>query len=108
MNNQYLIPANTKRGQLILGWFRPFDLMLFGCGILVTFILLAFLPLTNTFLTILILSPAIITGFLVMPVPYYHNMLNIIVELYEFLTNRQTYRWKGWCYKDVTKSKRKK
>ena len=100
MNGNFLIPANTKRGKLILGLFRPFDLALFGCGLLVTFILLAFLPLVNTWVVILILSPAFITAFLVMPVPYYHNMLNIIVELYEYLTNRQTYRWKGWCWKN--------
>ena len=103
MYNQYLIPANTKRGRLILGWFRPFDIILFGSGILVTLLLLAFLPLENTWLVILMLAPAIITGFLVMPVPYYHNMLNIIVELYEYLTNRQTYRWKGWCWRDGKK-----
>ena len=107
MYDNYLIPANTKRGQLILGLFRPFDLILFGSGILVTLVLLAFLPLEEVSVTILVLSPALITGFLVMPVPYYHNMLTIIVELYEFLTNRQTYRWKGWCYKSVvTKGKK--
>ncbi len=103
MYEQYLIPANTKRGQLILGWFRPFDLALFGCGILFTLLLLAFLNQTGTGFIILELSPALVTGFLVMPVPYYHNMLNIIVEMYQFLTNRQTYRWKGWCYKNVSK-----
>ena len=103
MDNQYLIPANTKRGQLILGWFRPFDLALFGSGILVTLLMLAFLPLESLAVTILALSPAIITGFLVIPIPYYHNMLNVVVETYEFLTNRQTYRWKGWCYKSVNK-----
>lgn len=95
----YLIPANTKRGQLILGLFRKFDLILFGSGILVTMLLLAFLPLSSTLVTILALAPGLVTGFLVMPVPYYHNMLNVIVEMYEFLTNRQTYRWKGWCWK---------
>ena len=100
MYGQYLIPANTKRGKLILGWFRPFDLALFASGVFVTVILLAFLPLSSTLVTILILCPAVITGFLVMPVPYYHNMLNVIMELYEYLTNRQTYRWKGWCWKD--------
>lgn len=103
MYNQYLIPANTKRGQLILGLFRPFDLALFGSGIFITILLLAFLPLSSTIVTILVLSPALITGFLVMPVPYYHNMLNVIIEMYEFLTTRQTYRWKGWCYKNVSK-----
>lgn len=99
MNRNYLIPANTKKGRLILGLFRPFDLALFGSGILVSVILLAFLPLNSTALTIILLSPAFICAFLVMPVPYYHNMLNILTELYEFLTNRQTYRWKGWCWK---------
>ena len=107
MYNDYLIPANTKRGKLILGLFRPFDLMLFGTGFFITIILLAFLPLTSTLVTVLILSPALITGFLVLPVPYYHNMLVVIMEAYDFFTNRQTYRWKGWCYRDVS-SKRKK
>ena len=108
MYDQYLIPANTKRGQLILGLFRPFDLYLFGGGILVTFLLIAFLPLSSTAITIICLAPAIITGFLVMPVPYYHNMLTIIVEGYEFLTNRQKYKWKGWCYRNVVIKKRKR
>ena len=106
MDQHYLIPANTKRGQLILGLFRPFDLYLFGAGVLVSFLLIAFLPLTSTAVTILCVSPAIITGFLVMPVPYYHNMLTIIIEGYEFLTSRQKYRWKGWCYKNVVKRKK--
>lgn len=100
MYNEYLIPANTKRGKLIFGWFRPFDLALLGSGVVITLLLLAFLPLTSTIVTILALAPALICVFLVLPVPYYHNMLNIIVELYEYLTNRQTYRWKGWCFRD--------
>lgn len=101
----YLIPANTKKGQLILGLFRPFDLALFGTGILVTVIFLAIMPLNSTAVTILVLCPAVITGFLVMPVPYYHNILNIIIELYEFLTNNQEYKWRGWCYKNGKKNR---
>ncbi|MBR3145778.1 MAG: hypothetical protein IKF47_00800 [Bacilli bacterium] len=103
MLEEYLIPANTKRGRLLFGWFRPFDLALLGSGILITFVLLAFVPMYSAWMVILILAPALITAFLVMPVPYYHNMLNIIVELYEYLTNRQTYRWKGWCWRDGKK-----
>ena len=80
MYDQYLIPANTKRGQLILGWFRKFDLILFGSGILVSLILLAFLQFDDIISVIIGLAPALITGFLVMPVPNYHNMLNVIVE----------------------------
>lgn len=100
----YLIPANTKKGQLILGIFRKFDLILFGTGVFITIVLLAIMPLTSTIVTIFVLSPAVICGFLVMPVPYYHNMLNIIIEAYEFLTNRQIYKWKGWCYKYANKT----
>lgn len=99
----YLIPANTKRGQLILGLFKPFDLVLFSTGVLITFIFLAIMPLESTLVTILVLSPAVVTGFLVLPVPYYHNILNILIEMYEFLTNRQTYRWKGWCFRSGQK-----
>ncbi|MBR1936563.1 MAG: hypothetical protein IJ842_02605 [Bacilli bacterium] len=101
----YLIPANTKKGQLILGLFRPFDLILFGSGVLVSILLLSFLPLGDVWVTILALAPGLITGFLVLPVKYYHNMLNILVELYEFITNRQTYKWKGWCWRDGKKVK---
>ena len=109
MDDNYLIPANTKRGKLIFTYFRPFDLYLFGGGILATFILLAFLPLTNTLVAIMCLLPALITGFLVVPIPNYHNMLTIIIEAYEFLTNRQKYRWKGWCWKSgVIKKNRHK
>lgn len=103
--NNYLIPANTKSGRLILGIFRPFDLILFCTGVLITVTLLAIMPLSSPIITILILSPALICGFLVLPVPYYHNMLTIIIELYEFMTNRQTYRWRGWCYKVGKKNK---
>ena len=95
----YLIPANTKRGRLILGFFKPMDLTILCSGILVTVFLMAVLEMSSPLTTIFVLSPEVICGFLVLPVPYYHNVLNIIIELYEFITNRQTYRWKGWCYK---------
>ena len=108
MYDQYLIPANTKRGKLILGWFRPFDLILFGTGILMTMIFLAFIPMDNVMVTIIVLAPAVITGFLVVPVPYYHNILNIVVEMYQFYTGRRQYLWEGWCYKSGSVKKRGK
>ena len=89
MYNNYLIPANTKKGQLILGIFRPFDLALFASGVFLTLVLLAFMPLASLGVVILVLAPALITGFLVAPVPYYHNMLNIIVENIQYLDFRK-------------------
>ena len=93
----YLIPANTKTGKLIFGMFKPFDLILFGTGVSITLIFMVLLPLSSMLVTILILLPAFITGFLVVPVPYYHNMLNVISELIEFFMNQRHYKWKGWC-----------
>ena len=102
----YLIPANTKKGKLILGMFKPFDLTLFGIGILITFTFLAILPLSSTLVTILVLSPAVVTGFLVFPIPYYHNVLTFLIEMRDFLQNTQEYEWKGWCYRSGNKKHR--
>lgn len=96
----YLIPANTKKGMLILGVFKPFDLILFGTGVGISVLLLAFLPMVDTVTVILVLIPAFVTGFLVVPIPNYHNLLTVIGELYEFLTSRQKYYWKGWCIRN--------
>lgn len=105
--NNYLIPANTKKGQLILGLFKPFDLILFGSGIGITLIFMLILPLTSTAMTIVAILPALITGFLVVPVPNYHNMLTVIAELIEFLNTQRRYEWKGWCIGSEYKEKRK-
>ena len=105
----YLIPANTKKGQLILGLFRPVDLILFGSGILVTLVFLLAIEMTSTLVTIIILLPALVTGFLVVPVPYYHNMLIVILELIDFFKNQRKYEWKGWCVSlGIKKQKYKK
>ena len=97
--NNYLIPANTKKGQLILGIFRPFDLILFLSGVSITVILLMILPLSSMVVALLALFPALICGFLVMPLPYYHNVLNVLVEMYAFFTTQRKYKWRGWCFK---------
>ena len=98
--NNYLRPANSKSGQLILGLFRPIDIWILSIGIIISVFLLAFVSIDTLGTTILILSPGVISGLLVFPIPYYHNTLTVITELYEFLTSRQQYRWKGWCYNE--------
>lgn len=98
----YLIPANTKRGTLIFGLFRPIDLGIFGTGVGLSLlaILICQNMLSSTIITVLCIAPALISGILVAPVPYYHNVLNVLVEGYEFITTRQKLVWKGWCYLD--------
>jgi len=95
--NNYLIPANSKKSQLILGFFTPIDLILFGSGVGLTLILLIIIQSANIGLMLMIIAPALITGFLVMPVPYYHNVLQFIVNIYIFYSEKRKYVWKGWC-----------
>lgn len=99
--NNYLIPANSKKSLLIFGMFKPFDLILFGCGLGVTLILLMIFSPNGFGFAILDLAPALITGFLVLPIPNYHNTLHVIKTVYKFYTSRQRFIWKGWCVKDA-------
>lgn len=101
MRGNYLIPANSKKSEMILGMFTTVDLILFLSGIGLTLILLLAIH-TDSFLgMILILLPALIASFLVFPVPNYHNILQLIMNIYSFYFIKQrTYKWKGWCYKD--------
>lgn len=96
MENNYLIPANSKKSQLILGFFTPTDLILFGSGVGLTLILLIIIQSASIGLMILILAPALITGFLVLPVQYYHNVLQFIINIYTFYSKTRKYLWKGW------------
>ncbi|MEG0026181.1 MAG: hypothetical protein RR847_02460 [Bacilli bacterium] len=96
--NGFLIPANSKKSMLIFGLFNKFDLILFGSGVSISFILLMVLPVDNIWVALAAIGPGLITGFLVMPVPNYHNILTIIQSMFRFYTNRQKFIWKGWCY----------
>ena len=96
VENNYLIPANSKKSQLILGFFTPMDLMLFGSGVGLTLILLIIIQSASIGLMMLILAPALITGFLVLPVPHYHNVLQFIINIYTFYSEQRKYLWRGW------------
>lgn len=107
MNGNYLIPANTKRGKLILGLFMPIDLILFGSGLTITLILVMILPMDIVWVAILAILPGVVTGLLVLPVAYYHNVRQLLVEIFEYLTKRNRFVWKGWCFLDESESKSK-
>ena len=100
MNNQFLIPANTKKGSLIFGIFMPVDLVIFLTGIGITLLALVIMSSTNTmdnFTSILGILPALVAVFLVFPFPNYHNVRTAIGEVITFYTSRQKYVWRGWC-----------
>ena len=96
--NEYLIPANSKKSMLLFGLFRPFDLALFGTGVGITLLLLMILPISELVYAVIALAPALITGFLVFPVPNYYNVRTVIMSVWRFYTERRVYYWKGWCF----------
>ena len=98
--NNYIIPANSKRSQLILSIFTPLDLTLFGSGCSITILLLMIFKNASFGQMILIILPALITGFLVLPVMYYHNILQLLINIIKYFTGRREYCWKGWCICD--------
>ena len=110
MNGNYLVPANTKRGQLILGLFQPIDLIILGVGVISTLILIVILPMDVVWFAVLAITPGLVAGFLVLPVAYYHNIRQLLTEMIKYLNSRKRYMWKGWCFLDeseYTESKSK-
>jgi len=105
VRGNYLIPANAKRGQYIFGLFRPVDLIIFGVGITATLILVAVMPMDQTWAAVISVIPGIVCSLLVAPVAYYHNILQLIIELIQFFSNRRIYIWKGWCMFNETRNK---
>ena len=97
MKGQFLIPANAKKSMLIFGLFNTMDLIIFGSGIGLSLLLLILLPVEQLLYASIALAPALITGFLVFPIPNYHNCLRFFISLYIFFTTRQKFIWKGWC-----------
>lgn len=93
----YLIPANTKKSQLFFGLFNGFDLILFGTGVGISLLLMVILPIEDLKWAILAITPGLVTGFLVFPIPNYHNVLTVIRNVITFYTTRQEFVWKGWC-----------
>jgi len=106
-NNQYLVPANSKRGQLIMGIFQPIDLIIFVSGIGITFILLLVFTGMDvaTWVSVIAILPAGIASALIFPIPNYHNVRVMIGEVINFYSNNRNYVWRGWCIKYESRDK---
>ena len=98
-NDGYLIPANSKKSMLILGFFNVTDLIIFGTGLFITFVLLFIISATDLKSAVFIIAPAFIVSFLLLPIPNQHNVRTFIYNIYNYYTNRRRYFWRGWCIK---------
>lgn len=100
----YLVPANTKKSTLIMGFMRPIDLIIAGVGLAITIATLLIVSSSdNTFVMLLACLPAIIAGLLILPIPNYHNTLVAIQSILRFYRERRKYIWRGWCIYDEFK-----
>ncbi len=105
---QFIIPANSKKSQLILSYFTLSDLIILGTGVGISII--SFLIAKGaSFQVMLVLSlPALIGGFLVLPLPpYYHNVRQFIKNMNRYLFGIKKYYWRGWCASYGDKSEHK-
>ncbi|MEG0266988.1 MAG: hypothetical protein RR659_05015 [Bacilli bacterium] len=101
----FLIPANSKKSLLIFGAFTPNDFILLATGMGISLILLLVLPVENITFALGAITPGLICGFLVFPIPNYHNMITIFKNIYQFYTTNQKLVWKGWCLQDGDEKK---
>ena len=106
--NQYLIPANSKKSQLILGIFTPVDLAVFGTGVAITVFLLIIIKSSNMGQLLLMISPALFSALMIMPVPPYHNVMTLLGNIIKFYIGIKKYYWRGWCASYDEQSKRDK
>ena len=97
--NLFIIPANSKSGKLLFNVFRPFDLILASVGLVVSVILVLAVAPKNILSMIICFAPGLVCGFLVVPVPNYHNVLVVVQEAISFFSNRRNYKWEGWSVK---------
>ena len=100
MDYNYLVPANSKKQGLFLGFLSSFDLILLSIGVSISFLLLLILNISSFLGITIAVLPGFISAFLVFPIPNYHNSRIFFREMYRFyFVNRRKYVWRGWCYK---------
>ena len=100
MYNDYLVQKKKKRATLVGGFLRPVpDLVIAAIGTGVSLIALMATSTVGMWATIISLIPLLVSWFLVLPIPNYHNTLCVIQSIIAFYQRRKNYIWRGWCMK---------
>lgn len=98
--DNFLIPANSKKGSLIFNIYKPIDLIIVATGMVLSLIFFFAFPGNTTTEVVIKLLPGGIGVLLTTPFGNYHNVGVLIREIYLFFTRRRVYIWKGWCVRD--------
>ena len=95
--NGYLIPANSKKSLLIMGMFKGSDLWILGIGAAISLILMIGIDGDTVGILVIKLLPLSLAVLMVLPIPYYHNVITYILEAIAYLQSTKEYKWRGWC-----------
>ena len=93
---EYIMPANSKKSRLILGMFTIKDIIILSIGIPITAVLLIAFRSMGFWMLVVAALPGITAVLLVMPVPHYHNVVQLLTNIINFYMGRRRYEWKGW------------
>lgn len=99
INKQYLIPANSKKSKLILGFFTPKDIIVCAVGGTLTLLMLVILKEPSTLELVLASLPLLGAATLVFPIANYHNVMQLLTNIFNYALGRKKYYWRGWCVK---------
>ena len=95
--NGYLIPANSKKSLLIMGMFKPSDLWILGIGICISLVLMFGIEGDTVGILVIKLLPIATAVTMVLPIPYYHNVITYLLEVVAYVQSVKEYKWRGWC-----------
>ena len=94
--NEYILPANSKKSGLILGLFTVRDIIILSIGLPITAIMLLIFKSAGFLMLVLSIIPGAIAVLLVIPVPHYHNVVQLLTNIFKYLMGRKKYEWRGW------------
>lgn len=97
---QFNMPKNFKRGQFYFNSFRAIDLIIGITGtvlslILILIYLLGFNGRNVWMILLLLLFPGLVCVILVIPMPNYHNVMELLKIWVNWTRKKRKYVWRG-------------
>lgn len=107
----FIAPKNFKRGRLIGNKYRPIDLVI-AIG-LITFSVVFVLTYalgggTNLIVIMILLMPCLFSALILVPLDFYHNVIQRLFLWISFITGRKEWKWQGiYHYMDVKQDEKR-
>jgi Gpi18-like mannosyltransferase len=80
-----------------MGMFKMSDIIILLIGIFISLCLMFLIEGDSIAILVIKLLPLALAVLLVLPIPYYHNVLTYIQEVVNYVQSQKEYKWRGWC-----------